>query len=131
MFNATDVIPLDLAEMKDLKEIKQYGKPTKALLINDTTNHRDYEDKNKTIKSESGPHAKIKQFNSNVNLITTSNTGVDIQSIILNNTQNATEFKIKFTTQAPNATEIPARSWPSRARRRCACATSPRSPRPD
>jgi len=105
MLNVTELIPLDLAEMKDLKEVKQKDKPTKALLINDTAKHRDYEEKNKTTKSANNPHSKIKQFNSNVNLITTSNTGVDIRSIILNNTQNATEFNINFTTEAPNATE--------------------------
>jgi len=79
MLNATEIIPLDLAEMKDVKEIKQKGKPTKGLLIDDSR-HKDH-DKNEK-------HTKVKQFNSDVNLVATSNTSIDIQSIVLNNTQN-------------------------------------------
>jgi len=34
--NATYVVPLDYAKLKDLKEVKHQDKPTKALLINET-----------------------------------------------------------------------------------------------
>jgi len=35
--DATHVVPLDYVEMKKLKEIKHKDKPTKALLINETS----------------------------------------------------------------------------------------------
>jgi len=95
IFNVTEVIPLDLAKIEGLKETKQEDKPTKILLIDERLEQKNPdEDKN--------PRANIRGFNNNVEVISSSNTNTNDESIII---ENATEYQIKFTTQAPNATE--------------------------
>jgi len=105
MFNATEVIPLDLAKMDGLKEIKQEDKPTKILFINETNDRKssDKDKKEKQAKSDKNERANVRGFNNNVEVISSSNTNTNDESIII---ENSTEYQIKFTTQAPNATEI-------------------------
>jgi hypothetical protein len=101
MLNATDLVSLDMVK-NDLDEIKQEGKPTKALLIDDKYK----QEKKQTDKTQSSnaAHGKVKKFNHNEKIsssIDTTNNRTVFQS---QNIENATEFKIKFTTPAPNAT---------------------------
>jgi hypothetical protein len=103
-FNVTEVIPLDLAKMDGIKEIKQENKPTKTLLIDERREQKnlDKDKKEKETKSDKNNRANIRSFNNNIEVISSSNTNTNDKSILI---ENATEYQIKFTTQAPNATE--------------------------
>jgi len=107
MFNVTEVIPLDLANMEGIKEIKQEGKPTKILFINETIDRKssDNDKKEKQTKSDKNTRANIRGFNNNVEVIPSSNTETNGTTVLIDNAENSTEYMIKFTTQAPNATE--------------------------
>jgi len=57
--NATHVVPLDYVEMKELKEIKHKDKPTKALLINETSIKLNNAAKKVTLQNQTEIEYKI------------------------------------------------------------------------